>query len=75
MVPKGKRSRKGELVELGEKNQGNVQTELIIYNLSIVSNDSNVTYGMYLEVVMNDERTPQNHSQAKIDHRIFNRSV
>ena len=42
MVPKGKRSRKRELVELAEKNQGNVHNELIIYNFSIVSYDSYV---------------------------------
>lgn len=75
MVPKGKRSRKRELVELGEKNQGNVQKELIIYNLKLLILASYHTNRMYQEVVMNDERTPQYHSQAKIDHRIVNRSV
>ena len=47
MVPKGKRSRKRELVELGEKNQGNVQKELIIYNFSIVSYESYVSRSGY----------------------------
>ena len=32
MVPKGKRSRKRELVELGEQNKGNVQWTLMNHN-------------------------------------------
>ena len=71
MVPKGKRLRKRELVELGEQNQGNVQKELKLFIISA----SYHTIRMYQKVFMNDERTPQYHSQAKIDHRIVDRSV
>ena len=60
---KGKRSRKRELVELGEQNQGNVQKRCICY------------FSIICTWFFNGKRTPQYHSQAKIDHRIFDRSI